>query len=151
MSKLITCEVCSKQFEKQNKRGRPPKVCPSCKEKQAKRAETRKIEKEQANENGLTPVPVFSRAESPEEFSVGEVVYILPSFVKGEVSQRRFAKEYKIKSIEGQMVEVVRHQKTHYVQHPAKTHFSRLLKKSGVEYMDIAPESVIMENEGIDD
>ena len=147
----IVCKTCKVEFEKQNKRGRPPIECPSCKDKKTKRAETRKVEKEKANENGLTPVPLFSPAENVEEFSIGEIVYVLPKFVKSEVSKRRFAKEYKIKSIEGQTVEVVRYAKNSFVNHPAKTHFSRLMKKSGVEYLDIAPESVIMETEGIDD
>lgn len=151
MSKLLTCEVCNKEFEKQNVRGRPPKTCPSCKEKQAKRAIEAKETKEQANENGFTPVPLFSTAESVEEFSVGDIVYSLPTFTTNEVAKRRFAKDYKVLSITGQNVEVVRNANLGHINRPVTVSFTRLVLKTGVEYLDIGPDNVIMESEGNDD
>lgn len=151
MSKLLTCDVCKKEFEKQNVRGRPPKTCPSCKEKQAKRAIEAKENKEQASENGFTPVPILTVAESVEELDIGDVMYSLPTFTNNEVSKRRFAKDYKIVSIEGQNIEVVRNATLGHVNYPIKVHFTRLLMKTGVEYLDIAQDNVIMESEGIDD
>lgn len=151
MSKLLTCDVCNKEFEKQNVRGRPPKTCPSCKEKQAKRAIEARENKEQASENGFTPVPLFTPAESVEEFSVGDIVYSIPTFTENEIAKRRFAKDYKVLSITGQNIEVVRNASLGHINRPVTVPFNRLVLKTGVEYLDIAQDNVIMEAEGIDD
>lgn len=149
---MIKCEVCKREFEKPNKRGRPPKICPSCKEKRdAIQEENRKTREMVSSDTSLTSVPVFTQAGDISEIEVGDVVYSLPSYTDNELSQRRFARDYKVLSIEGQNVEVVRNLKQGYANYPAKVHFSRLFRKTGVEYLDIGQDNAIMETEGIDD
>jgi len=145
----LVCEVCGKEFEKKKQRGRPPKICYKCKEERIENPKPRASTNGEAK-SSLTAVPILKPVDSPEEFHKGEVVYVLPQFVKDEINKRRFAKEYKIMGIDGQNVEVVRHAKTFHKKYPATVHFSRLMKKRGNEYLDINKEDVIMETEGND-
>jgi hypothetical protein len=148
---MLKCEVCGKEFEKKNTRGRPPKICYSCKGKVEERHKQNREAREKAGDNGLTVVPVFEKISSPENLSRGDLVYALPTFTEKDIIRRRFAMEYKVLSIDGLMVEVVRNIKSSYKQYPVEVDFSRLYQKSGVEYLDIGSDNVIMETEGIDE
>lgn len=148
---MLKCDVCGKEFEKKNVRGRPPKTCYTCKDKIENRAKQNKEVREKAGDNGLTVVPIFELIASTETLSRGDLVYSLPSFTTKDIIRRRFALEYKVLSIEGPMVEVVRNTKSGYKHYSTEVHFSRLYQKSGVEYLDIGQDNVIMEVEGIDE
>jgi hypothetical protein len=148
---MLKCEVCGKEFEKKNTRGRPPKSCYTCKEKSEKRIKQNKEVREKAGDNGLTVVPIFEKITKPDSISRGDIVYSLPSFTEKELIRRRFALEYKVISVVGNTVEVVRNSKAGYKNYATEVHFSRLYQKSGVEYLDIGTDDVIMETERIDD
>lgn len=146
---ILTCKTCGKDFERKITRGRRPKECSKCKDSSVKKSEKVK-ELRSKSSDGLTAVPIFREILSPDSLSTGDSVFSLPGFTSNDIIRRRFAREYKVLSVAPPMVEVVRNIKSGYKNYPTSVHFSRLCKKSGVEYLDIRSEDdIMMEPEGI--
>jgi len=147
---MIVCETCKKEFEKKNQRGRPPKVCYSCKETSEKEKTETKETKEKAQTTGLTPVPVYKPFTSAGEVHVGQTVYYLPNWTQNDTIRRMYAKPLKVTSIAGEDLVLISEVKAGYRHYPATVHHSRVHYKSGVEYLDIKTENdgIMEEEEG---
>lgn len=80
--KTLTCGTCKSDFKIESKRGRPPKDCPSCRDKKSAPSAKKVVTKEVVTENGETTtistrtrrtfVDTFALSDSKEPIKVNE-------------------------------------------------------------------------------
>jgi len=147
-TKYLKCAACGKHFAHAG-RGRPPSSCSWIRELRKKQDVKFKKERKKARKNdNLIEVPIFDSYSSAEELQKGNIVYVLATALNREVSQRRFAKEYKVTRVEDDTVYVVRNAKMgHREYEVGVTNISRLHKIIGVDYVDKTDDDVIDEEE----
>lgn len=132
------CVGCGKFFEKEQKRGRPPKSCTWYRAQSDTLTKKAREEKREAVQEGFTPIPVLERFEDADDVSVGDLVFAESSLFKSDTHKRMFSKEYKVLHVDraNDLIEVVRNVKTGYKHQPALVPLDRLLRKVGVEYVE---------------
>lgn len=140
---FIKCEGCGKFFEKEKKRGRPPKSCAWYRAQSEVLHKKAKEEKQEAVKEGFTAVPILETFDDIESVRVGDVVYAESSLFTKEISKRLFAKEYKVLHVDvvSDTIEVVRNVKSNYVSQKFSVPLNRVKRKIGVEYMEFQLDS----------
>lgn len=146
---FIPCEGCGKFFEKEQKRGRPPKSCSWYRSQSEKLNQKAREERKEAVKEGFTAVPVLEVFEDVDQVEVGDVVFAESSLFSKDISKRMFAKEYKVLHVDrGQdLIEVIRNTKTGYKHQPTVVPLGRIKRKVGVEYIEFQMDTY----EGITD
>lgn len=137
---MLKCGECENEFERSSPRGRSPKTCPDCKGKAIELARRNRERREEAGENGLTGVPVFESITSVRLLPRDGLVYHLPKLIASETLRRRYAMEYSVDKVDGEMLNIVRTEKCGHKPYHERVHFSRLYKKVGVEYLKLDQE-----------
>lgn len=139
---------CNRFFEKENKRGRPPKACSWYKEQNAKEVEQTREKKKEAVREGFTPVPVLEPVDN--SLSAGDIVYVKSSLFEDETKKRMYSKEYKVVRTyhpEDRSATIIKHPKSHFTDYPVRVPFTRLFRKTGVEYIESDNYGVVVDQE----
>lgn len=144
---MLNCDYCEgEELFPHKGKGRRPKMCPWGRaEYTREEAEARKNRK--ADMSG-TRVPVFTSLE-PDSLERGDLIYHL---LKDTPLMRKYAREYRVKGVTDEYIEVIATKKTQYRNYPAQIlmgseHFDNLYAKTGYEYVNIDPEEEIGEDD----
>lgn len=140
---MLQCDYCEgEELFPHKGKGRRPKMCPWGRAEHTRiEAEERKNRKSESNG---TRVPVFSTL-NVDTVEKGDLIYHL---TKNTPILRKYAREFKVKSISEEHLELITTKKTHYVSYPMKValgskHLDNLYEKTGYEYVDIHPDEEI--------
>lgn len=145
---FAACEPCGKFFKKENARGRPPKSCSWFKEQSAIEVVQTREKKKEAVREGFTPVPVLEPVD--DSLSAGDIVYVKSSLFEDETKKNLYSKEYKVVRTyhpEDRSATIIKHPKSHFTDYPVRVPFTRLFRKTGVEYIESANYEVVPDQE----
>ena len=115
----MICISCGENFERSAQRGRPHLMCPVC--------------RNNPDTHQMVAIPTF---EKLDKVKVGDIVYHLPNMLNNEFSRRKFALEYRVVSVSGTTLEIIKNEKAEHKHYPIRVDASRLYRNVGVEYVE---------------